>query len=581
LLRRTFLYLLLAVAVLALGVEALRDWWLPGPGRAWLERAASEALDGELRIGGSLELLLSTSRPGLAARDVQLTRIPSHPDVPEIRAQDLSLRVSLWKLLGGEFSIETLDARAAEVTIPESSAPASSPRAFGAEVAGVLEALPPDIQLRNLRVTWEGRSPAADLVVEEAAWGGCGGKLRIIGSWAGHPLELDTQAHCPNSGVLALEALEIALGESDLHGQLRLDARSVPAKLSGTLDAETLVFADFTAGPASEPQAAPDPTDTALPRDLLHDLDLDVSLAARNLHGGGRDFTQLRAQLENTQGTSTLRLESLEIWNGELAGVLTVKANQTPATLDLSLHAEHLDLSIPLEGSGGRAYASLKLAARGDSLSDALASSAGELRFLMDETDLEGDPLGPLGQDLFGMIFTGLRDDQSGKLSCTVVRAEIHEGVGRTQVVLDTPKTVVAGIGEVDLAQGEVDIVLHPAPHNVSVGTIQTPIRVSGEFGNLHAALDVSRTAKQFGEAGLLFFANPLLAVLPFVNLGSGSDPCHKALASERIQALRKGNLIDHATQAATDSVKGLTSDVREKPPATPAVGAPPPARSP
>jgi len=588
LLRRTFLYLLLVVAVLALGVQAFRHAWLPGPGRAWLETAASEVLDGELRIGGSLQLLLSASQPGLAARDVHLTPVPSHPDVPEIHAQDLSLRVSLWKLLRGEFSIEQLKAQSAELIIADHSAPASSPKTFGAKVAAVLEDLPPDIQIEDLRVARRGAPPSAELVVEKAGWKGCGGDLQIRGAWAGRPLEVAARTRCPDSGVLALEGLKIGLGESDLRGQLRLDARSVPSKLSGALDADKLVVADLGGGTSSDPQAAPGQPpasrpaepEAALPLDLLHELDFDLSLAAQHLHSGDRDFTQLNVQLETTQGTGTLRLESQAIWNGTVEGVLQVKANETPTALDLSLHAEHLDLSIPLEGTGGRAYASLKLAARGDSLSAALAGSEGELRFVMDAAELDDDPLGPLGQDLFGMIFTGLRANQSGKLSCTVVRSEIHAGVGRTQVVLDTPKTVVAGIGEVDLAHGKVDIVLHPAPHNLSVGAIQTPIRVSGEFGNLHAALDVSRTAKQFGEAGLLFFANPLLAVLPFINLGSGSDPCQKALASERIQALRRGNLIDHATQAATASVQGLAEGAQKTPPATPEVSASPTAVS-
>ena len=556
--------------MLAAGLVTLRWLVLPEKGRAWLETTAGEALDTRVTIHGPLRPLVFSLRPGIAAQDVSLSPLPAHPDVPKVHAERLSVHFGLWDLLGGEISVKRVEARDAEVTFATNDEPALTPQAVGALLASILSDLPPDIRLRDVRLLAAGRGTKPQLSIEAADWRGCGGKLQLRGKWAGLPLEFSAIPLCDEAGRVELEDLRLALKESDLEGQLALDLRPTPVKLSGTLHSKTLRSIDLPGNSKAPAKDAPpehsEPThpneELAIPLALLRDLDLDISFAADRLQVAGRDFSRLRTRLTSKKQSARLHLESLQLWKGGIEGTLSVNAAVTPAELNLALTVENMDLSIPFQGEGGSADASLELAAKGNTLSQAVASSHGNFRFVMDEARLRGDPLGPLGQNLFEMFFSGIKSKQSGTLLCTVVRSEIDHGVGRTQVVLDTPKTVIAGIGKVDLTHRSLDILLQPNSHSLSVGRVKTPIRVSGEFGNLKASVDLAKVTKQFGEAGLLFLANPLLAVVPFIQLGSGSDACQTTLSSQRIKAVGGRSVTDHAERAATNTFRKLLNMV-------------------
>ncbi|MFP8876215.1 MAG: AsmA family protein [Myxococcota bacterium] len=545
---------------------ALRWLVLPEKGRAWLEATAGEALDTRLTIRGPLRPLVFSLRPGIAAQDVSLSPLPTHSGVPEVHARQLSVQFGLWDLLQGEVSVKRVQARDAEVTFATNDEPALTPRAVGALLASILADLPPDILLRDVRLLAAGRGPEPQLSIEAAAWRGCGGKLQLRGKWGGLPLEFSATPLCEEAGRVELEDLRLTLGESDLEGQLALDLRLAPVKLSATLHAQTLRSVDLPSNskaPAkgltpehSEP-IRPD-LEAPISLALLQDLDLDVSLTADRLQLAGHDFSQLRTRLTSKKQSARLHLESLQFWKGDIKGTLSVNAAVTPAALDLALRVDNMDLSIPFQGEGGSSDASLTLAAKGNTLSQAVASSRGNFRFVMDEARLHGDPLGPLGQNLLTMFFSGLKPKQAGTVLCTVVRSEIEDGVGRTQVVLDTPQTVIAGIGKIDLPHRSLDILLQPSSHSLSIGRVKTPIRVSGKFGDLKVSIDVAKVTKQFGEAGLLFLANPLLAVVPFIELGSGSDACQTTLSSERIKTMGGGSVVDHAERAATQTFRKL-----------------------
>ena len=533
---------------------------LPEKGRAWLEASAGEALDARLTIRGPLRPLIFSRRPGIAAHEVSLSPLPAHPDIPEVQARRVKVQFGLRDLLRGEVSVQRVQAHGAEVKFASSDQPAPTPQALGALFAAVVADLPPEIELSDVRLLAAGADQQPRLSIERAAWNGCGAALQLRGAWEGQSLEVSATPLCEDPRRVEFQDLRLELGESDLEGQLALDLRADPAKLSGTLHAKLLRSVDIP-GSGDPPAKAATPA-SAIPLAPLHDLDLDITLAADRLQVAGRDFSRLKTRLASTRGDTLLHLESLQLWKGDIEGTLRVNAAVAPTELDLALTVEDMDLSIPFHGEGGSADASLELAAKGSTLAQVVASSHGNLRFVMDEVRLRGDPLGPLGQNLFEMFFSGIKSKQSGTLLCTVVRSEIDHGVGRTQVVLDTPKTVIAGIGKVDLTHRSLDILFQPSSHSVSVGRVKTPIRVSGKFGNLKASVDVVKVTRQFGEAGLLFLANPLLAVVPFIELGSGSDACQTTLSSQRIKAVGGGSVVDHAGRAATNTFRKLLNMV-------------------
>jgi hypothetical protein len=95
---------------------------------------------------------------------------------------------------------------------------------------------------------------------------------------------------------------------------------------------------------------------------------------------------------------------------------------------------------------------------------------------------------------------------------------------------------------------------IEPEPKNASLASLNSPIYVHGTFSEPHVSLDAKAAAKGIG-AIVMGVINPLLAVIPLINEGSGKDsPCGQLVAD----ALAKTR--DASTKAAASSARSAAS---------------------
>jgi hypothetical protein len=118
-----------------------------------------------------------------------------------------------------------------------------------------------------------------------------------------------------------------------------------------------------------------------------------------------------------------------------------------------------------------------------------------------------------------------IKGDDALPILCNVADLEVAKGVARPKVfIVNTRDSTVWIDGSVSLRDEGLDLRAVVSPKDFSPLALRTPIHVRGTLGKPTVSLEVSKLAGKAGVAGLLALLNPLAAIIPFIDTGSGDD---------------------------------------------------------
>lgn len=104
-----------------------------------------------------------------------------------------------------------------------------------------------------------------------------------------------------------------------------------------------------------------------------------------------------------------------------------------------------------------------------------------------------------------------------------VADLRIRQGIVSPQVmVVDTSDSTLWATGHIPLASEEMDLTGHVAPKDVSPLALRTPVHVRGTLADPELSLAKGPLVRRAVPALLLGMLNPLAALLPLIDLGSG-----------------------------------------------------------
>jgi uncharacterized protein involved in outer membrane biogenesis len=344
------------------------------------------------------------------------------------------------------------------------------------------------------------------------------------------------------------------VGKSDLAGTLQVDAGGARPSMRGELASQVLEFSDLgpligTSGkaPAAAPAAATRaaaapatpaagaPAARALPdipfkTDGWDSVDADVTLRAKTFVRARQlplENLVVRLKLEN----SLLVLDPVDfgVAGGHLKGVISLDGRQKPIQARARIGARKVDLaklfpSIKLaKTSIGQINGDLDLAGRGDSVGRMLAASDGSVRLVLENGEISRLLMEQIGLHVLEVVHLKLAGDKAVKLRCAVADFSVKRGVMQANaLVLDTEVSTIAGTGSIDLAREKLDLTFVPKTRSTSPVALRTPIYITGSFSRPDIGLDKSRIAARSAGAILLGIVNPLLALIPLVEMGPG-----------------------------------------------------------
>lgn len=234
-----------------------------------------------------------------------------------------------------------------------------------------------------------------------------------------------------------------------------------------------------------------------------------------------------------------------------------MNAQQDPITSQarISLRAIKLEKLFPtvdaMKESQGLLGAMIKLSGPGNSVARMLGSADGEAGFATADGVLSNLLIEYVGLDGGEIVKFLVKGDRNTRIRCGGALFDVKDGIGTAaSVVFDTEDTRIEGSGAIDLKNETLDLHLKPHPKDKSILVLRSPVRVHGPFSNPGFSVQKKGLLKRVGAAVLLGLVNPLAALLPLIETGTGKDAnCAEVLGNvgsavrEAEKPVRKGRV--------------------------------------
>jgi uncharacterized protein involved in outer membrane biogenesis len=130
-----------------------------------------------------------------------------------------------------------------------------------------------------------------------------------------------------------------------------------------------------------------------------------------------------------------------------------------------------------------------------------------------------------------GLLLTG--DRHETPVRCAIADFAVSKGAMQPRhLVLDTGVVVAYGSGSANMNDESLDLKLKGESKEPRLIHVLAPITVTGHFRNPKLGVQATGAAAQAGVAAGLAILNPLVALLPFVDLGAAENANCGALLS-------------------------------------------------
>ena len=342
------------------------------------------------------------------------------------------------------------------------------------------------------------------------------------------------------------------IGASDVAGYFQVDTSDKRSAVKAELVSSLLDFADLGPLIGSRPgsldaaiQAAPPPSQEAAPTpprarvlpdlpfktDRWSSVDAEVSLKAKTIRSGELPLENLVTHLSLRDSVLTLDSLDFGIAGGHLNGVVSLDGRADPIQAHVKLRARKILIAklFPTarlnKTSIGQINGEFDLTGNGNSVRRMLARANGKVGLVVAGGEISQLMMERVGLHLWEMLELNVTGDKLVKLRCAVADFDVKEGTMQTgALVLDTEVTTIIGTGSIDLAQEKLDLTLNQKTKNTSPLALRSPIHVRGSFARPDASVDKGRVALRTIGALALGLVNPLLALIPLIDAGPGSD---------------------------------------------------------
>ena len=359
----------------------------------------------------------------------------------------------------------------------------------------------------------------------------------------------DTRAYVTHGHVVhskqqwRYEKFSGRIGASDIAGTFQVDTGGKRRVMQGDLVSNLFDFADLgpliglqtgkvqTAQKASTARVHVLP-DLPFKTERWDSIDAEVTLHARTFrHAKALPLDNLATHLSLRDSVLTLDPLDFGLADGHLKAMISLDGRRDPIQAHARIKARKIQISklfptIKLNrNSIGQINGVLELKGQGDSVRSMLATADGKVGLVVARGEVSQLMLEKAGIHLWEILRLNVTGDKLVKLRCGVADFDVKQGVMQANaLVFDTEVTTLFGTGSIDLGQEKLDLTLRQKTKNTSPLALRSPIHIRGSFARPEVNVDKAKmTARALGAIALGML-NPVLALIPLIDTGPGSD---------------------------------------------------------
>ena len=341
------------------------------------------------------------------------------------------------------------------------------------------------------------------------------------------------------------EKLTGHVGNSDIAGTMQIELGGVRPAMRGDLVSKQLDFDDLRpiiGAKAAQPAQPPASSSVATAPRVLPEIpfkterwssvDADVRLRADTI-ARAKELPLENLVMHLKLQDSQLTLDPLDfgLAGGHLKATVSLDGRVRPIQARTKIVARRILLAklFPTldqtKASVGQINGEIDLAGRGDTVARMLATSDGRVSLIVEKGEISKLLMEQSGLHVLEILQLKIIGDKTVKLRCAVADFGVKSGVmSANALVLDTQISTLVGTGSIDLGHEELDLTLVPKTKATSPVALRSPIYVRGTFSKPVVMLDPGRIAARSAGALALALINPLLALIPLVEMGPGQD---------------------------------------------------------
>ena len=352
--------------------------------------------------------------------------------------------------------------------------------------------------------------------------------------------------------VWCYEGFKGRVGDSDLAGDVRIDARGERPLFTARLLSRRLDLDDLagflgappsagegeTASPGQQARAARRAASPRLLPDTPYDLaklnamDADVRWRAQAIHAPRLPMLEaMDAHLRLEGGRLHLQPLDFAVAGGQVRADVRMDARRAPIATHARIAVRGVELPklFPraelAQGTAGRIAGNIELRGRGDSVAAILGGADGQVALGMGRGRISNLVMELAGLDVAEALKFMLTGDRQVPIRCAFADFGVEDGTMTARALaLDSTDTLVVGEGTVDLERERLDLLLRPRPKDRSILALRSPLRVGGTFKDPSFRPDMAALGLRGAFALALGSIAPPAALLALLETGPGED---------------------------------------------------------
>jgi uncharacterized protein involved in outer membrane biogenesis len=321
------------------------------------------------------------------------------------------------------------------------------------------------------------------------------------------PYRINGKLHL-EPGIYRVTDMAWHAGESDLSGDVAIDQRSQPSRLTARLDSQHLAFADLAplvgAAPArkvnvsrqqAETEAQLEAKGELFPNVPLHverlrAMNMDVALDARRVVAPSYLPVQsIAARVRVENGRATVRPFSMGFGNGKVDGELSIDGSTDLPTTRTNLRFDAIDLAAFFRDSrffdttNGKLRGRIVLAGSGRSLAQVMGSADGDFVATMAGGSASGLIVDLAGLQIGDALVLYITGDHRIPIRCALGRLKFDHGVVVfDKTLMDTEKSVLHFDGQAVLKTQEISSKITADTKQFDLLNLHSPVLIEGKI---------------------------------------------------------------------------------------------------
>jgi uncharacterized protein involved in outer membrane biogenesis len=292
--------------------------------------------------------------------------------------------------------------------------------------------------------------------------------------------------------------------------------------------------------------------DYEFPVEALNVVDLDIGFSIKDIDFPPHDVGDVDFRIKLDNGEFTLDPLQGTIWGGAVDSSFRIDASGEIPHIHLQTNIQRLDygrmfetLGVTDNVKGSADKIEVDLEGQGQTLREFLSQANGKVNLVDGELEFSKKYIDLWAGDLItGLLTSAWEAEEVEQFNCAVTKFDVENGIASSdEILFDTKKVTVAGVGTVDLGTEQMDVMLTPQPKDPTLLSLGHPVRISGPVAKPNVSGDKQDLLK---SAGWLTLGIAVPVFLPLAvpqvagsSFGSGQNPCEEALAGQPIKPVK------------------------------------------